>query len=129
MIVTIMHDEFLLIYIYISQCVQITRLKVIIAKIVIDMCPTNLTGDQRCCPVINDGRVNDFAAPTALNNSMSHFRHMQFFSLSSWRYTACGHAISFLHCDTMYFRARVCLQRLTLIPLTLSSTKTYIFFS
>lgn len=61
---------------------QITRQKVIIAKIVINICPTDLTGDQRCCPVINDARVNDFAAPTALNNSMSHFRHMQFFSLS-----------------------------------------------
>jgi len=60
--------------------------RAMIAKAVIGIRRSrNLTGDQRC-PVINDVRVNDLAAPTAFN-SMSHFWHMQFLSLSSWRYT------------------------------------------
>lgn len=52
-------------------------------------------------------RVNDLAAPTVLN-SMSHFRHMQFLSLSSWRYTRPEkRAINFLYCDTSRISARV----------------------
>lgn len=46
-----------------------------------------------------------------------------FGTCSSFLYQAdtARHAISFLHCDTMYFRARVCLRRLTLSPLKCSS--------
>lgn len=88
------------------------RQRAIIAKVVIDVRrPRNPTGDQRRCPVINDMRVNDLAAPTALN-SMSHFRHMQFLSLSSWRYTRPENALSTFCIVTPRISARVCLSAL-----------------
>lgn len=81
-----------------------------IAKVVIGICrPRNPTGDQRRCPVIIDVWVNDLAAPTALN-SMSHFRHMQFLSLSSWRYTRHENALSTFCIVTPRISARVCLS-------------------
>lgn len=74
--------EFLLISISLDAWTADYATECLLSQKSLSICPTNLTGDQRCCPVINDARVNDFATPIALNNSMSHFRHMQFLSLS-----------------------------------------------